>query len=152
MGLADYRPETAAIVFKGGSFNVKGLNLEDVSLLIRTHLPDMESLFDMYQQSTGDVFSNGAAERLILKLAKDAPALTANIIACASGEPDSVDAARSLSLPLQVQALTHIGRLTFEDAGGPKNFFEALMKLFGGIIPPELMQTAGPKKLNKKAR
>jgi hypothetical protein len=147
MALSDYRPETAEIVFKGGSFNVKGLTLEDVSSLIRTHLPDMESLFDMYQQSAGDVFANGAAERLILKLAKDAPALTANVIACASGEPDSVDAARALSLPLQVRALTEIGRLTFEDAGGPKKFFESLMALTGNIIPPALI--AGT---NKKAR
>lgn len=139
MALLDYRPETAEIKFKNGSFRVRGLSLEDVSTLIRTHLPDMEMLFDLYQGSTTDVFAKGNADRFILTLAKDAPALVANFISLASGEEGSADAARSLSLPLQVTALSEIGRLTFEDAGGPKNFFAALMNLLGGVVPKGVM-------------
>lgn len=143
MGLADYKPKREQITFSGGSFSVRGLGLDDFAVLINEHLADMDSLFDLYDEASRQDARVAEIARFAIVLAREAPALTANVIALASDEPDTVEQARRLSLPVQVNALKAIGTLTFEEAGGFRKFAESLTSLLTAIRPT-VMKTDSP--------
>lgn len=150
MSLLDYKPERVEVKFKGGSFFVKGLSLEDLSILIKTHLPDLDGILAtvggvIASSNAGGEIDGTASKSIAIKLAKDMPGLTANLIALAAGEGNDkgVQLARSMSFPLQIDILMAVGRLTFEEAGGVKKFMETLASLLGllnlqGMIPGNL--------------
>lgn len=130
MALADYQPERRDVLLRGKPlFSVQGLSLEGLALLVRTHLPDFEGIFDLLgmgenlQQSV-----DLSMDRVALRLVTSAPGLTANIIAVASGEDldVAIEHARKLPFPLQLEALIQIGELTFEEVGGIKKCGETL--------------------------
>lgn len=136
MALADYTPVRAPVEFKGGSFDVRGLSLEDVSVLMRSHLPDVEAIIDlMAKGNAGGEFDVTSVMEHAITIVKEAPGLAANLIALAADDPDNVDKARSMPLPLQVRAIEKICEVTFEEAGGPKKFFESLVRLLSSLRP-----------------
>lgn len=135
MSLSDYTPERAEVVFKGGSFSVRGLALDDVTGLMKSFGSDLESMIGIYINGVNNDQSVAMMAQYAIALAKEAPGFVANVIARASDEPDAVDNARGLSMPTQVAALKEIGRLTFEEAGGPKKFFESLSGLLTMVAP-----------------
>jgi hypothetical protein len=139
MALADYQPERVDIPFKGGSFQVKGLSLDDVSVLMKHHLTDMDELLELYSRNVSQDIAVAATAQYAVTLVREAPALVANVLALAAEEPDSVDNARRLPIPTQIEALKVIGRLTFEEAGGAKKFFESLKDLAMRVRPPLAM-------------
>jgi len=136
MALADYVVERKAVPFKGGSFDVRGLSLDDVTVLMREHLSDLDQVFELYASSASQEALVGETARYAIKLVQEAPGLVSNVIALASDEPGSAATARSLSIPVQVDALEKIFMLTFEEAGGAKKFFESLSRLLTGLRPP----------------
>jgi hypothetical protein len=71
--------------------------------------------------------------QMVLALVLDAPAIAADIIAIAADQPDANKQARTLPFPVQVDALTRVGRLTFEAGGGLGNFLAALTKMGSGL-------------------
>lgn len=135
MGLADYQPKTEVIKFSGGEFTVRGLGLDDFAVLINEHLADLDSLFELYDEASGQDARVSEIARFAIVLAREAPALTANVIALASDEPGAVAQARRLSLPVQIAALKAIGTLTFEEAGGFRKFVGSLTNLLAAIRP-----------------
>lgn len=136
MAIADYKPETAEVKFKGGSLIVRGLALDDLAILMRTHLSDLDSLVAMFKGDVENEIAVSAMAQYAITLVKEAPGLVANLIALACDDGDNVDAYRKLSIPKQFESVEAIGRLTFEEAGGPKKFIENLMRLFRGMTPP----------------
>lgn len=143
MSISDYTPPTATVEFKGGSFDVRGLALDDVAQLVRNHLPDLDAMISLFQSTTNP--DQAAAEMMhhAVKLMQEAPGLAANMIALAGDQPDEVDNVRRMPMPVQLRAIEAIGRLTFEEAGGPKNFFASLKNLFQRV-KPALAQTGSP--------
>lgn len=144
MSLADFEPEKVKVAFKKGGIEVRGLTLVDVAFLMREHLDDLEALIPILSgtnvtQELGVslLIKNGAA------LIREAPGLVAMAIAVAADEPDEVDKARMLSMPAQLKAMKAIAQLTFEEAGGPKNFFESLTP-FLRQMAPTLPKTDSP--------
>ena len=135
MGLADYQAPTEPVEFKGGSFDVRGIALDDLGVLLKNHLTDLDALMDLYEKEVREDIRVTATAQYAIGLVREAPGLVANVIALCSDAPDSVDKARRLPLAVQVKALETIGRLTFEEAGGPKKFFENLKTLFGAMRP-----------------
>lgn len=127
MPLADYQPATREVKLAGGnSFSVRGLSLNDVSVLVREHFPDLDALaglFDGFDNLTVDQF-----EPLAMSLVSQAPGFVANTIAIAAGEGTAADAEK-LPGPVQVKALLEIGDLTFVDVGGPKKALEMIAGL-----------------------
>lgn len=122
MALADYAPERVDITYRGKALaSVRGLNLEDVTVLMRQHLDELRQVYSLVGANSGKLLP-GDTEATILKLISDTPALAAKIIAIASDEPDQIEAARRLSMPLQMKILLEVARLTFEDIGGPLVF------------------------------
>lgn len=139
MGLADYQPLREEITFvRGGGISVRGFSLEDVALLMNTHFPDINKLFDMYQQQVEQAVVMDAMVQFAATLVREAPMLVANMIALAADEPGAVDKARMLPIAAQIECLKKIAKLTFEEAGGVKNFFESLKMLLGGMVPARL--------------
>jgi hypothetical protein len=143
MALSDYEPARAQVEFKGGSFFVRGLALDDVTALMKSFSSDLEGMIGIYARGVNNDQTVAAMTQYAIALAKEAPGLVANVIARASDEPDAVDNARRLSMATQVQALKEIGRLTFEEAGGPKKFFESLNGLLT-MVAPTATKTGSP--------
>ena len=136
MLLADYTPERVAIKdYKGvPRMEVRGLSLDDVSLLIRSHLADLQRLYDMLNGGdVADAFKLLITDGFILKLLTDFPELAARMIAVAADEPGATANARRLPLPLQIMAIQAIMRLTFEDVGGPKAFVALIGSMIGKL-------------------
>lgn len=129
MSLKDYSSERLEVTFKGGSFSVRGLSLDDVTALITKHLPDLDKLADLLAGKATQETAAMETMSLALKLVVEAPALVAQAIALAADEPDFAENARKLPLPVQIDAVKKIGRLTFEESGGAKKFFESLSGL-----------------------
>lgn len=126
MGLRDITLPTETISVGGASFSVRGLSFEDVTSLIGRHQSAIENLIDRYN-------AKGTDAEVLQFLVRETPSLTAQVIALASDEPDQEAAARKLPMPIQIDALTAIAKLTFEEAGGVKKFAEQLAGLFGGL-------------------
>lgn len=129
MSLADYQPARTTVPFKGGSFDVRGLSADDLGVLLKHHLPDLDRLFELYAEGVDERLAVFGTAQYAMKLVQDAPGLTAHVIALATDEDEVVDKARRLPIPVQVEALKAIVHLTFDEAGGPKNFFESMKNL-----------------------
>lgn len=130
--LADFSPQRRVVEFKGGSFDVKGLSLEDITALVGNHLSDMEQVFAITEQALAE--KNNKIEEvdmgaLAMSFARQFPSFVADVIAHAAGEPAHVDKARQLPAPLQVQALIEIVELTFDEVGGIKKAMESVTGL-----------------------
>jgi len=131
MPLADYQPERVKIDYKGRPLaEVRGLNLEDISVLVRSHLTELQVLYARFQNTALDT-------EALIQIISEAPGIAARVIALASDEPEGVAAARKFSLPLQVKMLAEIVRLTFEDVGGPKAFVALVGQLAGVHLLPD---------------
>lgn len=136
MSINDYRPATAEVEIKGGSLTVRGLALDDIAVLMRSHLVDLDKLIAIYQGNVNDGAAVATFTQYAVALAKEAPGLVANIIALGCDDGDNVPPYRKLSLPASVRAVDKIAELTFEEAGGPKKFAESLMAIFRGMRAP----------------
>lgn len=138
MPISDYQPPTAVVEFpKGGSLTLRGLALDDVGVLMRSHLVDLDKIVALFQGAVADDKAVPVLVNQAIAMAKDAPALAANIIALACDDGDNVPQYRRLSMPLMVQCIKQVIVLTFEEAGGPKKFVESLMEVFRGMRAPE---------------
>lgn len=127
MPLAGYQPEYRVIqIGTTNSFQVRGLGLNDVAVLVREHFPDLEALSDLFGNL--DEMDAQKMQPLVLSLVSNAPGFVANVIALAAGEGSAEDAER-LPFPIQVQALLDIGELTFNDVGGIKKAMELIAAL-----------------------
>lgn len=156
MALADFIAERRDVKVNGRVlFSVEGLSLDTLALLVSTHMPDLEYVFGIvvHGEKPDETFQQQIL-RVAMGLSKQAPGLVANIIAIASGEMtrDQSDAgrqanaalietARRLPFPAQVEALEHIGAMTFEEAGGVKKAIESLMILLSRLRKKPLSKT-----------
>ncbi len=136
MSLADFEPERHTVAHRGKPLmEVRGLSIEDVSVLIRQHLPDLEKLYDLAQTMPGNAVARLADDGFLLKLVTDAPNLAAHVISLAADEPTMADKAKRLPIATQVLALQATARLTFEDIGGPKGLIALLESVTGRPLP-----------------
>lgn len=146
MTLASFTPATAEIKHRDRTvFSVRGLSLSDLSILMRTHLPDIQLALTLWQQYQADG-ADGDIAPVLLGLATDAPEIVAHLIALAADSPEASAQAKQLPLPLQLEALAHLFRLTFEEYGGLEKMTATLGMLargFGLSLPRGLPTPAG---------
>lgn len=135
MALSDYVPECRPVMVHGKPlFNVEGLSFDHLAVLVKTHMPDWEAIFELIErgEKPNESFMDHL-QRVSQNIVFQAPGLSANIIAVAAvGEPvtdELVATARRLPAPVQIEALMNIGALTFEEVGGIKKAAESLMSL-----------------------
>lgn len=128
MPLAGYQPEQRTIeLARGNSFQVKGLSLNDIAVLIREHFPDLDAIAVLIDHGIEQV-SRDQVQSFATMLVSQAPGLVANMISLAAGEGDASDAEK-LPAPVQVRALVEIGELTFAEVGGIKKGWEMIATL-----------------------
>ncbi len=130
MSLKSLRLPEAKVELPDGDFVVRGLSLNDVSILVQRH---GKRLNELYQQFTeqGDLTTETVAA-FALPLLQSAPEIAAELIACAAGDPDDAEIAGRLPFPVQIDALEKIAILTFEAGGGPKKLLETVVRLAQG--------------------
>lgn len=144
MGLRDYVPATAKIDLPGGDhFVVRGLALNDISVLLRNHYAAAQDLFDKYigqaslavaKQTLPDAgFDEPDNGALIRKALEIAPNMIAESVALAADEPELVAQVRTLPLLTQVEAVEAVVRLTLEAEGGMEKLIETVNKLTGSL-------------------
>ncbi len=144
MGLRDFTPTTETIPLPGDdSFVVRGLALEDITVLVGNHYDTAARLFDKYvSEAATDAasaalpsanFGEGDMRGVALDALKEAPTLLAEVIARAADEPDLVAQVRLLPLGVQVAAVEAIIRLTLEAEGGMEKLVETINKVTSSL-------------------
>lgn len=136
MSLADFQPATDVVSFRGKPLiTVRGLSLDDIAILMRENLSDLDELIKLYAEGVDENVAVAKSAQFIVAMAREMPALVARIICLSCDEPTAEDKARKLPLPVQVDALQKIVTLTFSEAGGAKKFFESLKHLILTVRP-----------------
>lgn len=125
MAIADFVLPTEEVQLPDGkSFAVRGISLEDVTILLSKHGAEMDGF---YQQMSAR--QDQSAMEVGLSLIGKAPDLVANIIAMAADEPALANVVKKFTIGVQQDALEKIAKLTFDASGGPGKFIEAVTKL-----------------------
>ena len=144
MPLAGYIPESRRVeLSKGQSFIVTGLSLNHLTVLVREHFPDLDAIFDLFQNV--ETMGRADFEPLALSLISNAPGFAANVIALAAGEGSAEDAER-LPAPIQLRALLDIGELTFAEVGGVGKALEMVTSLLRKSGAKEALSKLSPVK------
>lgn len=136
MSLADFEPQREVVSFKGGSLTLRGLALDDIAILIRENLTDLDDLLRMYAEDVDDKIAVAATAQYAVSLVRETPELVARLICLACDEPGLEGKARRLPIPVQINAIQKVIDLTFREAGGVKNFLTSLSNLMADIRPP----------------
>lgn len=134
MALADFDTATEEVALpKGKSFSVRGICLDDLTLLLRHRGAEIRAFFAKYNAdpAKGGLPAAFSAD-VGMTLLEAAPMLVAEIIACAADEPAMIAKAAKLPLNAQLDALEKIATLTFDAEGGPKKFIEAVIRVMSG--------------------
>lgn len=135
MSLKDFVVASQVVSFKGGSLNLRGLSLNDISTLARDYLPEIEKLFGMYASEEQRENALSESVKFAATVVREAPAMIGQLIAMAGDDLGSASTAMRLPLPVQMHAIRIIFEMTFEEAGGAKKFFDSMMGLMRVIQP-----------------
>lgn len=135
MGIKHLRIPEETIETPDGKLTVRGVSLPDVVALVRNHGPVFSSLFSKVM--AGDNVSLSLAEigAVGQELLTNAPEAAAEIIVLACDDvvdKESMNIARRLPFPIQLEALEKIGRLTFSTEGALKKVVETVIRVAEG--------------------
>ncbi len=138
-GLTAFTPKTDTVQIPDGEFAVRGLALEDFTILLRSHYEPMAALFEQYVNEaalekvdadvSGGVLNLGDMKGVALKGLEMAPALIGDVIARAADETDNPHVARLLPVGTQIEAIGKIVTLTLEAEGGLEKLVETITQL-----------------------
>lgn len=138
--LTDLGFETEEVVIRPAKNNapaqvlaVRGIAFTDIMKLFRVHGPDMIRLYTALTVEDGEEADIGP---LFVQAIQQAPELVADLIVLAADQTDTVGAHRvamRLPLPVQLDALEKITRLTLEDHGGLGELLQTVVRMFGGL-------------------
>lgn len=140
--LASHRipSETVTVPGTETKFQVHGLSGSDVAELFRRH---GDALSQIYADQIDGTEGLPAPQAIAQAIMRAAPEALAEIIAFAAGEPDAVDSARHLPLPVQVDALAKIASLTFYSEQEVKNLLETVI-LGSGMLTTMVRSLSQP--------
>ena len=130
------------------AFKVRGASLTAVTELVQRFGPTLMSLYEKVNgidnrqvvsrdPETGEpVYATTTAaeqQNMVQVLMADAPQLVATLISICSIDELTEEDARQLPAPVQVDALTKIGELTFATEDGLEKFLVAVSKVMNGF-------------------
>lgn len=131
MALSDYKiPRTEVPLDAANTVSVRGLNLEDVAFLVQVHKNDIDAVIEaikgnIEKGSTPEDVAAAVESKgtdVLTSVIQQSPLLVANIISTASDEPDAWETAVKLPVPVQIEILLNVAKLTFNDIDGFKKF------------------------------
>ena len=139
MGLSAFTPATETVAFPGGEVAVRGLCLDDLTVLVRRHYDTVSGLFDRYVRDGASSAVDAAIEQreidaaqlrgLAFEVMDEAPEMIADVIALAAGEPGARENAKTLPVGTQLDLIERVIRLTLEAEGGPEKLVETVSRL-----------------------
>lgn len=113
-----------------GEIVVRGLGLDSVMFLLRTHGGPLQ---DLYARAVAGKLDLNNAESIVAEMLDESATLVGCIIACAAGEPEEFEKATGLPCALQIEIVEAVARMTFEMAGGLGKFMETVNRLLGSL-------------------
>lgn len=136
MSLADVIIPTREVALGEYRTSVRGISLNDVSALLRDHLAELSSLFDMYDNEETRETAMAASASFAIRLVQEAPDMVATAIVLLTDSPES-DLAKARKFPLgwQVELIRVALEVTFEEAGGAKKFLDKMMAMVRSVRP-----------------
>jgi len=133
MSWTDYKAPTAEIPLGGGATGeVRGLNADDLSILLTNHLEAISKAVALYAAQKRSQFSNANLHAFVIETAREFPALISEVISLAADEPTIKD--KKIALGVQLSALSEIVRLTLDEVGGLGNLMLVLANLANGAL------------------
>jgi hypothetical protein len=131
MALRAYTPEQREIKIKGQVLGeVQGLSLENISVLVHKHLPDLEALYALFDEDVRAAMQTGDMVNVLAPVVTQAPGFVANVIALAANEPDGAPTIQQTwPFSAQLAALVVIFELTFSEIGEVKKVKEFVAAL-----------------------
>ena len=121
---------TETVTTPGGPLVLRGIGLADIMPIFAQHREKLSEMFAAYTAGAMPVDDPAA---LAASLMSEAPDIVARaIVAAADGDEDDISTARRLPLPVQVEAIMAIFRLTMTTEGGVKNFVETVIRAMQG--------------------
>lgn len=137
MSLKDFTHTQTIIPLPGGhEFKVRGISLNDVALIFRWHEDAVQEIYVKLQANANLGLNDPASVvDVIREIIQVTPGLVGSLIALAADEAGEVMTVNSLPLPIQIEALTAIGQLTFQDLDGAKKFAASVIGLLNRIAP-----------------
>lgn len=154
MSLKDYKPLFIHIKLGADDgFAVRGLNSQDIAILLETNADILEQLFGLL----GDAIDAGSKGEKALKnfdarlaqaglqIAQKSPQFMASVIALASAENSGEEGdfvelmrvAKTLPMPVQINAVIEIATQTFTEVGGIKKFISQVSGFLGTLKRPK---------------
>lgn len=143
MSWADYQPPTATVPLGGDATGqVRGLNVDDLSILITNHLPAISKALALYAASKKDVYSTANLQAFIIQTVSQFPGLVSEVISLAADEASLKG--KKIALGVQIAAMNEIAKLTLEELGGLGNLSLVLANLAKGALSeyPSLREPA----------
>lgn len=127
-------------------FTVRGLCFEDTAILLQEHGGELNGMFQSYISDGGVDLDRIDMADLAPKMVKTAPKIVAKVIALAADEPNQDKVVRNLPFPVQVEALQHVGELTFTSPGSAKKTLETIINMMqatGSVVSDLTTSTSG---------
>lgn len=128
MSLKDFKIASDVVTFRGGSLELRGLSLNDFSVLMRGYMAELNNLFKLYEDDANRDLAITQSVKFATTIVQEAPNMVAQmIVLCGDEDQELLPVAAKLPLPVQVECVRKIIELTFEEAGGAKKFLDSLV-------------------------
>jgi hypothetical protein len=141
MSLASFTPERRILKFKKIELDLRGITTDDVTAILSRNLIQVQIAFESFEKIRSGVFTQAGLDAFLLQLVTGTPGLAAEVISICCDEPDQEAKARALPLVVQLSALQEIVSLTFEEAGGLKNWFATMTETLRNVLPASVIES-----------
>lgn len=136
MSLAHVVIPTREVALGESRVMVRGISLNDISSLLRDHLVELSTLFDLYDDEETRDTAMAAGASFAIKLVQEAPDMAAMcIILLTDSAPEEIEKARKFPLGWQVELIRVALEVTFEEVGGGKKFLDKMMTMVRNVRP-----------------
>lgn len=139
MSLRDFVIRKEEVMHRGGSMEVRGIALFDISDLMRNHLAEMNHLFSLYSNLESRDTAIAQGMQFAARIVDEVPKLVTAIIIRACDEDESDEAlvkhVQRFPIGLQVELVRKVIELTVEEAGGAKKLFDSLVTMVNTVKP-----------------
>lgn len=139
MSLKDFQIHREAVTYRGVSVHVRGIAPKDITHLIRGHLTELNTLFEMYSKEETKQTAIAQSVAFAGRIVSELPDFAVHLIMAAADEDmddeETFDHVMKFPIPLQIELVRKIADITFEEAGGAKKFIDSIVDMVNTLRP-----------------
>jgi hypothetical protein len=146
MSLASLQLRTATVRYGDTDITLHGLSANAIAGIILAHGDNLEQIFDI-AENAGVKSATDLADVNLLEIAQglmsQLPGFIASVIAYAAHEPEEASKVIHLDARTQMECLSRIAKLTFEDEAGFREFLgnvTAALRSAKRVVPQSALQ------------